>query len=643
MNKDSIPVMEEVCVSVKNHEPAHCSCCNHDHAEKKRNIWMAGLGIALFLLTFVSGVISEPYDIILYSIAYLLLGKDILQSAVSNMIHGRPFDETFLMAAATLGAFAIGEYPEAVGVMLFSRIGEAFEERAVDKSRGQIMKAVDLRPQSVQRITENNDWETIPAAEADIGDILLVRVGDRIPLDGKVIEGRSFVDTSAVTGEPVPVLCEEGHRVMSGGINTSGVLKIEVVKRLSESMVTKILESVETAAANKPKLDRFITRFSRVYTPIVVGIAVMTALIPSVITGEWHQWIYTALTFLVISCPCALVLSVPLSFFAGIGAASKQGILFKGGNAVEQMKRIKVVVMDKTGTVTKGNFTVQAIMPEGSAKSDEILRMCASVEQLSLHPIAQSVVMEAKNKNLVLYKTVKNQEIAGEGIVAEIAGSTVLCGNKKLMDRNGVMIPSIQNPGYGSEVFVAVDHVFWGRIIISDTIKPDAAAAVRKIHELGAVTAMLTGDSQDAAAYIARQTGMDEVKAKLLPQDKVEHMADFRKKYGPVMFVGDGINDAPVLAGADVGAAMGSGADAAVEAADVVFLNSQMNAVPQAMHIARETVDIATQNIAFALGIKAIIIVLGFFGYASMWAAVFADSGVAALCVLNAARMLYKK
>jgi Cd2+/Zn2+-exporting ATPase len=622
----------------------HCSCCEHDHEEEEDGaLWQLLLGTAIFLFTFFSGLIPENYTLICYIVAYLLLGKGIILAAGRNIIHGRPFDETFLMVIATLGAFAIGEYPEAVGVMFFSRIGEACEERAVGKSRKQIMEAVDMRPQSVQRIAADGTLQTIPAGEAVIGDSIFVRVGDRIPLDGIVLEGKSLIDTSAMTGEPVPILCQAGQQVMSGSINTTGTLKIQVTKVLSESMVSKILQSVETAAARKPHMDRFITRFARVYTPVVVVIAIATALLPSLVTGEWHRWIYTALTFLVISCPCALVLSVPLSFFAGIGTASKYGILFKGGNAIEAMKRVRTIVMDKTGTVTKGDFTVQEINPAGIMAEDELLRLCASVEQASLHPIARSVVAAAKDRGLVLDRTGQSKEIAGEGIVAEIGTKTILCGNQKLMDRYGIKLPQLSQITYGAELYIAVDGIFCGNILISDTIKNDAARAVQDIRKLGITTAMLTGDSQQAAQYIAAQTGIDEVRAKLLPQDKVDEMDALRHQYGPVLFVGDGINDAPVLAGADIGAAMGSGADAAIEAADVIFLNSQMSAIPQAISIAYDTLAIARQNIIFALGVKGIIMLAGFVGYASMWAAVFADSGVAALCVLNSVRMLYKK
>ncbi|MBO6038785.1 MAG: cadmium-translocating P-type ATPase, partial [Acidaminococcaceae bacterium] len=483
----------------------------------------------------------------------------------------------------------------------------------------------------------------IPSAEARVGDILLVRVGDRIPLDGVVVEGESLLDTSPVTGEPVPVRKTYGDEVLSGCVNTSGMLKIRVEKELQESMVTKILDSVENAAANKPYIDKFITRFARVYTPIVVGLAILVAVVPSLITGDWHKWIYTALTFLVISCPCALVLSVPLSFFAGIGAGSKLGILFKGGNAMEMLKNVAAVVMDKTGTVTKGNFVLQQVNPAGGVSADEILRETAGMEQVSTHPIAVSIVNAAKEKNLTLQRPDRFEEIAGEGLVAYYGKDVLLAGNTRLMNRYKIDFSGYKAADYGSEVLVAKNGTFLGSLFINDTLKDDAKQAVADITKLGLTTVMLTGDARREAEAVAKEAGIQEVRAELLPQDKLKEMNDLRNKYGGVMFVGDGINDAPVLAGADVGAAMGSGADAAIEAADVVFMNSEMSAIPKAISIARAVNNVAWQNVVFALVVKVIIMVAGLFGYASMWAAVFADTGVSVLCVLNACRVLYKK
>ncbi len=561
---------------------------------------------------------------------------------LKNLTKGEFFDENFLMTVATLGAFAIQAWEEAVGVIFFYRVGEWFQDRAADRSRDQIMDAVDMRPEVVNLLV-GDDVKVIPSAEARVGDILLVRVGDRIPLDGVVVEGESLLDTSPVTGEPVPVRKTYGDEVLSGCVNTSGMLKIRVEKELQESMVTKILDSVENAAANKPYIDKFITRFARVYTPIVVGLAILVAVVPSLITGDWHKWIYTALTFLVISCPCALVLSVPLSFFAGIGAGSKLGILFKGGNAMEMLKNVAAVVMDKTGTVTKGNFVLQQVNPAGGVSADEILRETAGMEQVSTHPIAVSIVNAAKEKNLALQRPDRFEEIAGEGLVAYYGKDVLLAGNTRLMNRYKIDFSGYQAAAYGSEVLVAKNGTFLGSLFINDTLKDDAKQAVADITKLGLTTVMLTGDARREAEAVAAEAGIQEVRAELLPQDKLKEMNDLRNKYGGVMFVGDGINDAPVLAGADVGAAMGSGADAAIEAADVVFMNSEMSAIPKAIAIAKAVNNVAWQNVVFALVVKVIIMVAGLFGYASMWAAVFADTGVSVLCVLNACRVLYKK
>ena len=629
---------------IKLNEVGTCSCgCGDDEDDEEESpLWTLIAGTVLFLITYLTNIIPEAVSLPAYIIAYLLLGYGVLREAGENIMKRRPFDENFLMAVATIGAFAIGDYPEAVAVMLFSRIGEAMEDRAVHRSRKQVAAAIDMRPEVVHRLGADGSTVTIPAKEAIAGDVVVVRVGDRIPLDGIVMAGESLIDTSALTGEPVPVICREGAEVLSGSINTTGVLQVKVTKPLAESMVTKILESVERAAARKPKIDRFITRFSRIYTPAVVAIAAATAIVPSLVTGQWH-WIYTALTFLVISCPCALVLSVPLSFFAGIGAASKQGILFKGGIAMEQMKHIGAVVFDKTGTITKGNFVVHQVLPADNRSADDVLCLCASAEQASNHPIARSVVAQACEQGLRLTEPSAMEEIAGQGLKARVGSHDVLCGNRQLLDGQHIALPAIDKVEYGSELYVAVDGAYAGRLVISDTIKDDAVDAIQAISRMGITTAMLTGDSQQAADYIASKTGIDDVRAKLLPQDKVNQMDVLRQQYGPVLFVGDGINDAPVLAGADVGAAMGSGADAAVEAADVVFMQSRVSAVPAALHLSRETMKIAMENVVFALGIKAVVMIAGFAGYASMWAAVFADSGVAALCVLNSVRMLYKK
>jgi len=604
------------------------------------------IAIAAGAVLFIAGEVLEQtapdsvISMVLFVAAYVILGFEIVWTAVKNLTKGHVFDENFLMSVATLAAFAIGDFAEAVGVMLFYRVGEVFEDIAVSRSRSQIMETVDLRPETVS-LVQGDSVKDIPAGKAKIGDVILVRPGDRIPLDGKVIEGQSQIDTSPVTGEPVPVKVFPGKEIYSGCINDTGVLKLEVEKPLGESMVTRILDSVENAAANKPKIDRFITRFARIYTPVVVAAAILTAVVPSIVTGDWNYWIYTAITFLVISCPCALVLSVPLAFFSGIGAGSKRGILFKGGVSIEALKNISAVVMDKTGTITKGNFAVQKIVSLNRLTEKQLLTVAADCEIDSSHPIAASIVTEAKARNLSLIRPKQAEEISGKGIRAEFPEGTVLCGNIGLMEMYQVDTSGYRSSAYGTEVLIAIDGTLEGYLVIADEIKEEARHAVERMKSQGLITAMLTGDAQDSAAEVAKQTGINEVRARLLPQDKLTQLKEIRKKHGAVMFVGDGINDAPVLAGADVGAAMGSGADAAIEAADVVFMTSSVEAIPESVDIARKTGNIAMQNVVFALIVKALVMVLGFFGFANMWMAVFADTGVAMLCVLNSIRILY--
>ncbi len=614
-------------------------------AENKSDIISIVAGAILFtvgMIIFHFTTLNFWVSAILFVAAYLILGFEIIIEAVKNLFHGHLFDENFLMALATLAAFAIGEFSEAVGVMLFYRIGEFFEDVAVDQSQSQIMEAADMRPDVVNRISGEEE-AVIPAEEAQVGDILRIRPGDRIPLDGIITEGTSRLDTSPVTGESVPVGVAPGSEVLSGCVNEQGVLLMQVTKPLSESMVTRILNSVQDAAENKPRLDRFITRFARVYTPIVVILAVLVAIIPSLITGQWYYWIYTAITFLVISCPCALVLSVPLAFFAGIGSASRSGILFKGGISIEALNRIKAVVMDKTGTVTKGNFAVQQVLCVGEYSEDEILRLAADTELDSTHPIGMSIVSAAKEKDLPLTRAEKVEEISGKGIRATFPEGEVLVGNDALMEMEHVSGSWPEANGYGTEAKVAIDGRPAGVIRILDEIKEDAKDAVRQMKRQGLVTAMLTGDETGSAEAVKNETGIDEAYARLLPQDKVDDLHRIRNAHGPVLFVGDGINDAPVLAGADVGAAMGSGADAAIEAADVVYMNPNVEAIPRSVSIARHTNRIAMQNVVFSLVVKALIMILGLLGFANMWLAVFADTGVAMLCVLNSVRILWKK
>ena len=628
-----------------------------------------GVGAVIFIigeiLEHVGNVPTIPM-FALFLIAYLVLGGKVLITAGKNIMKGQVFDENFLMCIATIGAFCIQEFPEAVGVMLFYRIGEYFEEKATEQSRTQIMEAVDLRPEVVNLVI-GNDVRIIDAEEANVGDILLVRPGDRIPLDGVIIDGESRIDTSPVTGEPVPIMAKAGDNIVSGCVNTSGQLKIRVEKILEESMVTRILDSVENAAASKPNIDKFITRFARVYTPFVVLFALFVAVVLPFILPDslnWHFFvdsaytgtvntihgtsgtasIYTALTFLVISCPCALVLSVPLAFFSGIGAGSKKGILFKGGIAIESLKNVKAIVMDKTGTITKGNFVVQKANPAGNAMTaNDLLAISASCELSSTHPIGNSIVEAAEEKGLSIERPSKVEEIAGHGIRAELSRGVVLCGNRKLMDAQNVDLSVYQKENFGTEVLVALNGKFVGNIVISDTVKDDAKDAIADVKKQGIITAMLTGDAQESADAVAKETGIDEVHAKLLPQDKLSELKKIRENHGAVMFVGDGINDAPVLAGADVGAAMGSGADAAIEAADVVFMNSEMKAIPEAISIAKMTNSISWQNVVFALAIKIIVMIMGLFGFANMWIAVFADTGVSVLCLLNSIRILHRK
>lgn len=651
--KDLLPVLQKICSSIESEVKVVPEEMKAEKGRKeKKNFFEEHrtdlLGIAAGVILFAGGILAEnimrndTVSVVVFVAAYLILGLEIVWKALKNLKNGRLFDENFLMSVATIAAFVIGDFAEAVGVMLFYRIGEFFEDVAVERSRSQIMEAVDLRPEVVNVVKDGGITE-IPAAEAVPGDIIVIRPGDRIPLDGIVKEGESRIDTSPVTGEPVPVRVYPGEEVISGCVNEQGVLRIRVEKALSESMVTRILDSVENAAASKPKIDRFITRFARVYTPIVVAAAVLTAVVPSLIGGNWNHWIYTAITFLVISCPCALVLSVPLAFFSGIGAGSKKGILFKGGLSIEALKDIKTVVMDKTGTITKGNFVLQKIVSVNRLTEKQLLTIAADCELSSTHPIGNSIIKAARERELHLTRPKEIQEIPGKGIRAEFPEGSVLCGNTSLLEMNGVDLKAYRRKESGTTVLVAVDGRLEGYLVIDDVIKEEAQDAVKEMKKQGLFTAMLTGDAKGSATAVAQKTGVEEVHAQLLPEEKLEALQEIRKNYGAVMFVGDGINDAPVLAGADVGAAMGSGADAAIEAADVVFMTSSVQAIPDAIRIAKNTGRVAMQNVVFALAIKLLVMILGFAGHANMWMAVFADTGVAMLCVLNSVRVLYKR
>ena len=599
------------------------------------------------LTSFVPSIgLPESIETPIYYVAYVLLAFPVLRTAARNILKGEIFDENFLMSIATLGAIAIDALPEAVGVILFYRIGEFFEEKATDRSRTEIMNAVDMRPQEVRVVDTCGDGEIVVMApeKVEVGWTIEVRPGDLIPLDGTILEGETRVNTAPVTGEPVPVRAEPGTQLMSGCINETGRITMRVDKVLEESMVTKILDAVENAAASKPKIDKFITRFARVYTPIVVALALAVAIIPSLITGEWHKWIYTALTFLVISCPCALVLSVPLAFFSGIGNASKHGILLKGGRVIEALANVKAVALDKTGTITSGEFKVHNVETVGShVSSGQLLSMAAAIEAVSTHPIATSIVSEAKDQGLTVEPSDFVQELAGEGMVGMADGQQVLVGNRRLMERYDVQGYPTEPAEYGTEVLVAEGNTYLGRIIIADEARPDSAKAIADLNRQDIKTVMLTGDAEASANYIAKETGVSAVRAQLLPQDKLSVVQDIRSEYGPTMFVGDGINDAPVLAGADVGGAMGSGADAAIEAADVVFMRPSLTAIAHILDLSKSTLRVAWQNVVFAIAVKILIMLLGILGYASMWWAVFGDTGVSILCILNSVRILSRK
>lgn len=622
---------------------------NQDNDSVTIAVIVVGLLFMIYdaLTSFVPSIgLPESIETPIYYVAYVLLAFPVLRTAARNILKGEIFDENFLMSIATLGAIAIDALPEAVGVILFYRIGEFFEEKATDRSRTEIMNAVDMRPQEVRVIDTCGGGEIVVMSpeKVEVGWTIEVRPGDLIPLDGTILEGETRVNTAPVTGEPVPVRAEPGTQLMSGCINETGRITMRVDKVLEESMVTKILDAVENAAASKPKIDKFITRFARVYTPIVVALALAVAIIPSLITGEWHRWIYTALTFLVISCPCALVLSVPLAFFSGIGNASKHGILLKGGRVIEALANVKAVALDKTGTITSGEFKVHNVETVGShVSSGQLLSMAAAIEAVSTHPIATSIVSEAKNQGLTVEPSDFVQELAGEGMVGMADGQQVLVGNRRLMERYDVQGYPTEPAEYGTEVLVAEGNTYLGRIIIADEARPDSAEAIADLNRQDIKTVMLTGDAEASANYIAKETGVSAVRAQLLPQDKLSVVQDIRSEYGPTMFVGDGINDAPVLAGADVGGAMGSGADAAIEAADVVFMRPSLTAIAHILDLSKSTLRVAWQNVVFAIAVKILIMLLGILGYASMWWAVFGDTGVSILCILNSVRILSRK
>lgn len=574
-----------------------------------------------------------------FIVPYAVIGWDVLWKAVRNIAHGQVFDENFLMVLATVGAFGTGEYTEASAVMLFYQVGELFQNLAVGKSRKSIASLMDIRP-DYANIERGGELVQVDPEEISVGDIIVVKAGEKIPLDGVVIEGKSTVDTAALTGESLPRSVDEGEEVISGCINQSGLLKVRVTKEFGQSTVAKILDLVENSASKKAKVENFITRFAKYYTPVVVIAAALLAVIPPLILGGgWANWIHRALIFLVISCPCALVISVPLSFFGGIGGASKSGILVKGGNYLEALANSEIVVFDKTGTLTKGVFRVTSVHPENFPE-DKLVELAAYAESYSTHPIAKSIA-EAYKGEIDSARITESNEISGHGVKAVIDGVEVCAGNDKLMERLGVKWHKCHNTG--TTVHVAVDGKYAGHLVISDEIKETSAAAIKSLKEKGVKkTVMLTGDAKEVGEDVAKKLGLDLAYTELLPADKVDEVEDLlaqKSDKGKLAFVGDGINDAPVLSRADIGIAMGAmGSDAAIEAADIVLMDDNPEKIATAIDIARKTVRIVYQNIVFALAVKFAILVLGAVGLAGMWAAVFADVGVSVLAILNAMR-----
>ncbi len=606
----------------------------------KKLLWR----LIISAIFFVSAIIinASQLKLIMYIISYILAGSDVIKRAIENIKNGQVFDENFLMSAASIGAFFIGEAPEGVGVMLFYQIGEMLQSYAVGQSRRSISSLMDIRP-DYANVLRNGEVLTISPEEVEIGEIIVIKAGERVPLDGIVVEGNSMLDTSALTGESLPREVIAGSELLSGCINMNGLLSAKVTKSYSESTVNKILELVENASSRKSKSEKFITRFARFYTRVVVAIAVVLAIIPPLIIkgATFNEWIYRSLAFLVVSCPCALVISVPLSFFGGIGGASRNGILVKGSNYLESLAKTEIIVFDKTGTLTKGVFKVQNIHSE-KIKPEELLKLAAYAESYSNHPISLSL-KEAYKKDIDIEKISQVEEISGHGVSAAVENIKVLAGNDKLMEK--FKIPYNKETSGGTVVHIAADGEYAGYILIADKIKDDAFEAVSalKKHNIKDIV-MLTGDSESVAINTARELGIDRVYAGLLPADKVEKVEELisqKSEKARLMFVGDGINDAPVLARADVGVAMGAlGSDAAIEAADLVIMTDEPSKIAKAIEIAKNTLKIAYQNIIFAISVKVIILVLSTLGLASLWAAVFADVGVTFIVVLNAMRTL---
>ena len=640
----------------EHHHGAECACHEHGHGEAHGHHHEEGgakesiIKITLATLLLAAAVIIEKKTgwatwqyLLLYLVPYLIVGWETLREAAEALLHGEALDENFLMAVATVGALAIGflpgagtQFPEAVFVMLFFQVGELFEGIAEGRSRKSIAHLMDIRPDTAH-VERGGEIVTISPEEVAVGEVVLVKPGERVPMDGMILEGTSSLDTVALTGESVPREVTAGDSVLSGCVNLSGVLRVRAEKPAGESTASKVLELVEHAAGNKSRSERFITRFARVYTPIVVGLAVLLAIVPSLLTGDWATWLYRALMFLVVSCPCALVISIPLAFFGGIGSASRKGILVKGAAFMDTLTQLRTVVFDKTGTLTEGVFEVTAVHPD-ILDEQELLHLAAHVERYSTHPIATALrnAYPAEHDDCEVGEI---REYAGKGLTARVNGKTVAVGNDKLMDAVGAAWHPCHHSG--TIVHVALDGVYAGHVVISDRIKEDAVHVVKALHEVGVdKVVMLTGDQESIAGQTAERLGLDAYRAGLLPADKVREVEALLGE-GRLAFVGDGINDAPVLARADIGIAMGAlGSDAAIEAADVVLMDDKPSKVALAVRIARRTLRIARENIWLAIGIKLLVLLLAAFGLATLWMAVFADVGVTVLAVLNAMRAL---
>lgn len=625
--------------------------------KREKEILRVSIGAALFVAAVIIVALATPaldslqatlpyplLSLVIFLVPYLVLGWPVLKKAARNIAAGHVFDENFLMCVATIGALCLAEFPEAVAVMLFYQIGDLFEDYAIDKSRDSIAEMMDICPEQAY-IERNGEIEAVDPDEVEIGTIIVVRPGERVPLDGIIVKGETELDTAALTGESLPRNVFTGDPIASGSINLSSTIYIETTKEFEDSTVSRILELVEDAASEKAPMENFITRFARYYTPIVCLLALLIAIIPPFFTGfDWADWVQRALIFLVVSCPCALVISVPLSFFGGIGGASKRGILIKGSNYLEALSHVKTILFDKTGTITKGTFSVSKIEPIGMSR-EELLRIAAMAEAYSNHPIALSIRKEHEAP-LDLDRVGETTEIAGQGVRCVIDGQVVLAGNARLMEANG--IAAAMNETKTTVLHIAIDGEYRGSIEVEDTIKEDSVEAIQRIKELGvAHTVMLTGDREEVAAHIAREAGLDEYHAGLLPEGKIDFLRSYldeAPKGEKVAFVGDGINDAPALIRSDVGIAMGAmGSDAAIEAADIVFMDDKLSRLADGIGISRKTMRIVYQNIVFALGVKLLVLVLAALGIANMWEAIFADVGVSVIAILNAMRALKVK